>query len=124
MKLNVVIEKTTTDDNVSYADYSIVLNNDKIGIVNTTIEYDDDGDIVYAYINDINITERQRCKGYGETVLKTLAQIYGVIYLCPENDRCKNLYDRIGENISYNHVPENLMGNYDEYGTMYRIEGE
>lgn len=100
-------------------DADIEADGEKIGYVQMFVNYDEDGDISTAYLATIEIDEQHRCKGYGEEALKTLASQYGGIYLCPSNERCEHLYNRIGEEIE--DCPEELEGSYSEYGKMYYI---
>ncbi len=129
------ITKRTTGEDITYRyneygeetdqiaciayDADIKVNGETIGYVQMFENYDEDGDISTAYLATIEIDEQQRCKGYGAEAIKALTAQYGGIYLCPSNERCENLYQRIGEEIE--DIPEELEGCYDEYGKMYYI---
>lgn len=100
-------------------DADIMRDGEKIGYVQIFESYDEDGDLTSAYLASIDIDEAQRCKGYGAEIIQQLADQYDGIYLCPENERCEHLYQRMGEELEG--APEELEGCYDEYGKMYYI---
>lgn len=102
--------------------YKVEMDGTEIGTVHIDLFYDEDGDVDTAYVADIVIYEGYRNRGYGTEILRTLSSEYGYIYLCAENEDAERLYQRIGEEIEdCSRVPECLMGNWAEWGNMYRI---
>ena len=104
-----------------FFEVNIMKCNEKIGYYEVFETYDDDGDLSSAYVKSIGIREEYRNRGYGTNVLKQLAEKYGEIYLCPENDQCKHLYDRLGELTEK--YPDEIQCEVDTYGEVYVIEG-
>lgn len=94
----------------------------KIGYVELFVTFDEDGDEKSAYVKSIGIDEAHRNRGYGTEVLKSLAQEHGGIYICPDNADAERLYKRLGEELDYRHVPQELTAEIDEYGVMYYID--
>lgn len=114
--INMILKKSTKEEYCAWEDRDIVLNGEKIGYVQLCIM----GDVVY--LASIDIDESQRNRGYGTEVLGSLVDEFGRFYLCPENDRCVTLYERLGEEIDYANCPDELEGDFDEYGRMFVIE--
>lgn len=94
----------------------IMADGEKVGYID--LDECEDGTV---YLASIEIEKSQRGQGIGTEVLKMLVERYGEIYLCPDNERCISLYERLGEEVPCYKVPEMLTGMYDEYGKMYRI---
>lgn len=84
-------------------------------------EEDDTSEVVTAYLASIEINGQYRNQGKGTEVLTRLVEKYGEIWLCAENDRCKHLYERLGEECSYSRCPDSLKGSFDEYGHIYLL---
>lgn len=102
--------------------YKVEMDGTEIGEFQIGLFYDEDGNVNVAYVANIEVYEQYRNNGYGTEILRTLSSEYGYIYLCAENECAERLYQRIGEEIEdYDRVPECIMGNYDEWGNMYRI---
>lgn len=78
-----------------YAFWDILLGGEKIG----SAEIDtSDGS---AYIERIDVKESFQRNGYGTTTLNYLSGFYGEIYLAPDNEDAKRLYERLGEDVSH-----------------------
>ena len=95
---------------------------EEVGYLQLFEKYDDEGDCEWLYLSTIQIYEAFRNQGRGTRVLRKLAEKYGVVYVCPSDDGNARLYERLGEEVAYRHVPHSLLGCYDNYGKMYRIE--
>ena len=94
----------------------------EVGYLQLFEKYDDEGDYEWLYVSTIEIYEAYRNQGRGTRVLRQLAKKYGVVYLCPSDDKNERLYERLGEEVEYKQIPESLIGSYDNYGKMYCIE--
>ena len=100
-----------------------VFDNEKeVGYLQLFEKYDDEGDCEWRYVSTIEIFEAFRNEGRGTKILRQLAEKYGVVYLCPSDDNNARLYERLGEEVEYRYVPQNLLGCYDNWGKMYCIE--
>ena len=98
------------------------INGKEVGYLQLLESYDEDGDCEWLYVGTIEIHEAFRNQGRGTKVLRQLAEKYGTVYLCPTDDDNARLYERLGEEVDYRHVPDILMGCYDNWGKMYSIE--
>lgn len=91
----------------------------KIGYIEVYEVLNEDNEIEYAYIKSIDIDESYRNQGRGAKVLKDLANLYGTIFICPDNENAARLYKRIGEEV--NRPPKEIECELDNWGEMYKI---
>ena len=98
------------------------INGKEVGYLELLEKYDEDGDCEWLYVGTIEIHEAFRNQGRGTAVLRQLAEKYGKVYLCPMDADNERLYARLGEEVKYYHVPENIKGCYDAFGKMFLIE--
>lgn len=117
------VQKKVEDyGNTEFFELDIMQGRQKIGYIELFVAYDEDGDETSAYVKSIEINAAHRNHGYGTEVLKSLAQEHGGIYICPDNADAERLYKRLGEELDYRHVPQELTAEIDEYGVMYYID--
>lgn len=81
--------RRTTEDSYEAIGYSIQLDGSEIGTASVQAS-------ATAYVERIDIDEEQRGQGYGTEALRQLSRIHGGIYLAPDNDDARRLYERIG----------------------------
>lgn len=65
----------------------------EISIGSANVIYDDKDK---AYLERIDIDEEYRNQGYGTKAINQIVDTYGSIYVAPDNERARNLYDRMG----------------------------
>lgn len=102
-----------------FFEMAIMLDDKKIGYAEVFVAYDEDGDETSAYVKSIEIYEAYRNNGYGTAILKKFAQEHGGIYIYPDNEGAKRLYEKLGEEIE--NIPYELQAEYDESGIMFYI---
>lgn len=105
------VQGTHYDKDMGMTEYDILLNGKKIGFVEAFKSL--------HYIQSIGIDEDYRNNGYGTQVLKWFANTQDCVYICPDNGDAERLYERLGDEISQ--IPENLLGEYWQWGVMYEI---
>lgn len=66
------------------------------GIGGATVMVSEDG----AYVERIDIDEAHRGKGHGTAFLLELSGIYCGIYLAPDSEDSRRLYERLGRDAS------------------------
>lgn len=94
----------------------------RIGYVELFVTFYEDGDEKSAYVKSIEIDETHRNCGYGTEVLKSLALEHEGIYIYPDNEGAKRLYERLGKEVDPAYIPDEIMSEYDESGIMYFID--
>lgn len=105
-------------------DFDIMEDGRKVGYYQVYEVYDIDNEeetLSLAYLATICIYDEYQGKGRGTAILKSLVAKYGEVWLCAENDRCKSLYERLGEEKTENTYPEELQGNVDECGNIFLL---
>lgn len=53
-----------------------------------------------AYVERIDIADEHQRKGYGTEFLRYLSGRYGDIFLAPDNEDARRLYERLGDDVT------------------------
>lgn len=85
--------KTIREDDESIL-YGAYLNGEEIG--NASVLLGEDG----AYCERIDVDEAHRNQGVGTAFLRFLSEAHGDIYLAPDNENARRLYDRLGYDVT------------------------
>lgn len=90
------IKLTRTIDEGSYTsmEYVMLLDGQEIGWATMSV------DSKSAYCERIDIAEAHRNQGHGTELLKALSEVYGSIFLAPDNEDAQRLYDRLGYDVT------------------------
>lgn len=116
------VQKSVEDyETAKFFEMNIMRDGEKLGYLELFVFYDEDGDETIAYVKSIELDEVNRNHGYGTAILKALAQEHDGIYLYPSNSDAERLYHKLGEEVDYSRIPDELTSEYDESGIMYYI---
>lgn len=94
MAVNLIETRLIDEGSYTAVSYDVMLDGCKIG--NVGVMTSKSG----TYVEGIVIDESQRNHGYGSKALTELSEIYGGIYLAPDNADAERLYARIGYEYS------------------------
>lgn len=98
------LETTILNKEGSWTTYKneILVEGQKVGVAYTMT---DGEDVAKTYLEDIEIYEEHRNKGYGTQAILKLAEINEYIYFAPTDEDNQRLYERIAEEMTVD-VPE------------------
>lgn len=89
MTITLTETRRTHEDTYDAIAYSIQLDGIEIGTASVQAS-------ATAYVERIDIDAAQRGQGYGTEALRQLSRLHGGIYLAPDNEDARRLYERIG----------------------------
>ena len=97
---NITLHKELFDTEEGYETYTVEILKDEKQIGRADVIIPPQGENnEEVYVEWIGINDEERGKGYGTQVLQMLAQEYGFIYFAPCDERNKEMYERIAEEI-------------------------
>lgn len=90
--MTLTLNKISSRDEDSYIAnlYHIIVDGENIGSVSTMEDEDS------IYIERIDVDEAFRNRGHGSAALQMLSGMASTVYLAPDNEDARRLYERIG----------------------------
>lgn len=111
--INLNLKTTLFDTEGTWETYKheILVDGQTVGTAHTMTDIENDDE---TYLENIDICEGYRNKGYGSQTFYKLAEKYDYIYFAPTDENNQRLYERIAEEMTVD-VPEVDQG----YGVYF-----